>query len=48
MLVILAKQEERIDFGERTLPYRLSDIRTTRRRVKKEDFILDDEDKETF
>ena len=48
MMVILSKQEERIDFGERKLPYRLSEILTQRRRVKKEDFILDEEDKETF
>lgn len=48
MLVVLSKQEERRDIGLRELPYSLSDIQTFRKKPKKEDFILDDEDKETF
>lgn len=48
MLVILSKEEERSDVGEQVLPYQVSDIRSQRRRRKKEDFILDEEDKETF
>lgn len=48
MLVILSKQEERRDIGENNLPYNVSDIITRRKRVKREDFILDEADKETF
>lgn len=45
MLVILSKQEERMDIGERNLSYDVSDIITRRKKVKKEDFILDEADK---
>lgn len=48
MLVILSKQEERRDIGENNLPYNVSDIITRRKRLKREDFILDEADKETF
>jgi hypothetical protein len=48
MLVILSKQEERSDIGESTLPYRVSDIKSQQRKRVKEDFLLDDEEKETF
>lgn len=48
MLVSLCKQEERIDIGETLLPYRVSDIQSERRKRIKEDFLLDDEEKETF
>lgn len=48
MLVSLCKQEERIDIGEILLPYRVSDIQSERRKRIKEDFLLDDEEKETF
>ncbi len=42
MLVILCKEDERIDIGGKNLSYDVSDIRSERRKRKEEDFILDD------
>jgi hypothetical protein len=47
MMVVLCKEEERVDVGLDNLGYQLSDIQTAPRKRKEEDFILDD-DKETY
>ena len=47
MMVVLCKEEERVDVGMDNLRYQLSDIQTAPRKRKEEDFILDD-DKETY
>lgn len=43
MLVVLCKEDERIDVGLNNLPYPVSDIKSEPRKRKTEDFILDDE-----
>ena len=40
MLIILAREEERLDIGIDLLPYQLSDLKSQPRRKKEEDFIL--------
>lgn len=37
-----------MDIGEAILPIQISDIKSQPRKIKKEDFILDEEDNETF
>jgi len=47
MMIVLCKEEERVDVGLDNLNYQLSDIKAEPRKRKEEDFILDD-DKETY
>ena len=43
MMVVLCKEDERIDVGLNNLKYNVSEIKSQPRKIKEEDFILDDE-----